>query len=223
MIYVASASWMLFAALLADYPRLRDHPLSLGLGMGALLGALLLAVPALGTALGTALAAGLPAGGDLLRELALAQAAWLLAAATGLAGYTASRAARRLRGLRAPALEVVGLGAAGALVPATAHHLGALLVLVPAATAGVAATVLESIPRPAAVLSCLLATATFALVFALSRSLPGLATAWLLLGTAALAYAVGRWSDLHPAAARRPQPLLWAGLAGGFLLVYKLT
>jgi hypothetical protein len=218
VIYLATGSWMLSMALLSDHPRLRDHPASLGVGVGALLAGLLLTVPALGTALATLA----PAGGDVVRELVVAQSAWLVAAAAGLAGYAASRAARRLRGPRALVAEVAGLAALVAPVPATAHHLTSMLVLVPAAAAAVAAAVLEEQPRPVAVLAGLLGTATFALGFGTSRALAGSAIAWLLAGTTALAYAVGRWTDLHPASSRRPGPLLWVGLACGFLLVYRV-
>jgi hypothetical protein len=97
-----------------------------------------------------------------------------------------------------------------------------LLVLVPAAVAGVAATLLEEVPRPAAVMAGLLATLAFAAVFAVCRFVPGLALPQLLLGSATLAYALGRWTDLHPASVAKPGIPLWVALAGGFLLGYKL-
>jgi hypothetical protein len=220
MLYVSCAAWMLCAALLSDRARLRDHVLTLGLGLGALLAALLVAVPAAGTALATVLP-GFGRGG-VVGELIVTQAAWIMTAAFAIGGYALSRLGRRLRSPRALVLEVIGLGAAAALVPASAQHLAFLLVLAPAAMAGVAATLLEDVPRPAAVLAGLLATLALAAVFAICRAVPGLGLAQLMLGSAALAYALGRWTDLHPASVRQAGALLWVALAGGFLLVYKL-
>lgn len=211
---------MLSVAVMCDRVRVRDHVLTFGLGLGALLAALLVAVPAAGTALGTRFPNF--GGSAILDELIVTQSAWIVTAACAIAGYALSRYARRLRSPRALVLEVVGLGGAAALVPASVQHLTLLLVLVPAAVAGVAASLLEEVERPAAVLAGLLATATFAAVFALCRAVPELGLVQLLAGSAALAYAVGRWTDLHPASVARPSVLLWVALAGGFLLGYKL-
>lgn len=220
MLYLSSAAWALCVAVMCDRPRVRDHALTLGLGLGALLAALLVAVPGAGTALGTAFPNF--GGNALVDELIVTQAAWLITAAFAIGGYLLSRLGRRLRTPRAAVLEVVGMGAAAALVPASVGHLTLLLVLVPAAVAGVAATLLEEVPRPAAVLAGLLATAAFAAVFAICHAVPFLALPQLMLGSAALAYALGRWTDLHPASVSRPSVLLWVSLAAGFLLVYKL-
>ena len=220
MVYLAAGSWMLVMALLGDRARLRDHVVTLGLGLGALLAALLFAVPAAGTALATAM----PSFGarDILRELFVTQVAWVATAVVGLAGYALSRAARRIRSPRALTFEVIGLGAGAALIPASTHHLGFLVVLVPGAMAGAAATLLEEVPRPVAVLAGLLGTLAFAVVFLAARWLTSLGVFELLLGTAVLAYALGRWTDLHPASVVRPSPLLWASLACGFMLTYKV-
>jgi hypothetical protein len=220
MLYLSSAAWMLGVAVMCDRPRVRDHVLTLGAGLGALLAALLVAVPAAGTALGTAFPNF--GGSALWDELIVTQSAWIATAACAIAGYGLSRLGRRLRSPRALVLEVVAVGGAAALIPATAQHLTVLLVLVPAAAAGVAATLLEEVERPAAVLAGLLATAAFTAVFGLCRAVPGLALPQLLLGSAALAYVLGRWTDLHPASAARPGIPLWLALAAGFLLVYKL-
>ena len=91
--------------------------------------------------------------------------------------------------------------------------------LVPAAVAGTAATLLEDVPRPVAVLAALLATIAFAVTFAVARWIP-FGVAGLLLGVGVLAFAVGRWTDLHPMSMARPTPLLWAALACGFILTY---
>lgn len=220
MVYLGSAAWMLFMAVMSDRPRIRNQALTLGLGLGAMLAGLLVVVPAAGTAMSTMFSRF--GSQSLMNALLVTQLAWIAAAAFGIAGYSLSRFGRRLRSARAAALEVVAIGAAVALVPASVHHLTLLVVLVPAAAAGVAATLLEDVERPVAVLAGLLATAAFALVFAASRALPSLGLAELLLGTTALAYAVGRWTDLHPASGERPSLLLGAGLVFGFLLVYKL-
>jgi type IV secretory pathway TrbD component len=112
------------------------------------------------------------------------------------------------------------MGAGAALIPASIVHIGFLLVLVPAAVAGTAATLLEEVPRPVAILAGLLATAAFAVTFAVARWLQ-FGVPELLLGVAVLAYALGRWTDLHPASAARPTLLLWLSLACGFVLAYK--
>lgn len=220
MLYLSAAAWMLGVTVMCDRRWLRDHVVTLGAGLGAMLAGLLVAVPAAGTALGTRLPNF--GGRGILDEFFVTQTAWIAMAACAVAGYGLSRLGRRLRSPRARALEVIGLGAAAALIPAGTRHLTLLLVLVPAAMAGVAATLLESVERPAAVLAGLLATAAFAAVFALCRALPDLGLAELTLGAAALAYAVGRWTDLHPASAARPSILLWGALAAGFLLAYRL-
>ena len=219
MVYLGAASWMFFMALLGDRPRLRDHVATLGLGLGALLAALLFAFPTAGTALATVI----PTGGsrDILTELFVTQAAWIATAAVGIAGYALSRAGRRLRTPRALALEVIALGSAAALVPASVQHLSFLVPLFPAAVAGVAATLLEDVPRPVAVLAGLLATAGFVVVFVAARGVPQLGVAGLLLGIGVLAYGLGRWTDLHPASTAKPTPLLWSALACGFVLAYK--
>ncbi|HKF75950.1 MAG TPA: hypothetical protein VKF59_07390 [Candidatus Dormibacteraeota bacterium] len=220
MVYLSSAAWMLSVAVMCDRARMRDHVLTFGLGLGALLAALLVAVPAAGTALGTLFPNF--GGHALLDELIVTQGAWIIMAACAIAGYGLSRLARRVRSPRALVLEVVALGAAAALVPASLQHLTLLLVLVPAAVAGVAATLLEEVERPASVLAGLLATAAFAAVFVLCRAVPALGLPQLVVGSAGLAYAVGRWTDLHPVSVSRPGVLLWVALAGGFLLGYKL-
>lgn len=221
MLYLASAVWMLGVAALADHPRLRDHALTLGVGLGALLGALLIAVPAAGTAAATGLVD--PGDRSLLRAFFVGQSAWLGTAVFVLAGYGLSRLGRRVRSHRALALEVVAIGAAAALIPAAAHRSGALVVLVPAAAAGLAATLLEEVERPLAVLAGLLATAAFALTFLGAHAAQGTpAVAALLLGVAAAGYCLGRWADLHPAAILRPSRLVLAGLAAGFLAAYRL-
>src|SRR5262249_38509234 len=81
MVYLAAGSWMLVMAILGDRARLRDHVVTLGLGLGALLAALLFAVPAAGTALATAM----PSFGarDILRELFVTQVAWVATAVVG--------------------------------------------------------------------------------------------------------------------------------------------
>jgi len=219
MLYLSSAAWMLCVAVLCDRPRARDHVATLGLGLGALLAALMVSVPAAGTALGSLLPR---LGGGMVGVLIVSQSAWIATAAFAIAGYALSRLGRRIRTPRALVLEVVAIGAAAALVPASVQHLTLLLVLVPGAAAGVAATLLEDVPRPAAVLAGLLATLMFAAVFAACRFVPGLGLAQLLLGSAGLAYAVGRWTDLHPASVAKPGILLWVTLAGGFLLGYRL-
>lgn len=220
MVYLSSAAWMLSVAVMVDRMRLRDHAVTFGLGVGALLAALLVAVPAAGTAIGTMFPNF--GGSAIVDELIVTQGAWVAVAACAVAGYGLSRLARRVRSPRSLVLEVVALGAAAALVPASLQHLTVLLVLVPAAVAGLAATLLEEVERPAAVLAGLLATAAFAAVFALCRAVPALGLPEVVAGSAALAYAVGRWTDLHPASVARPGVLLWVALAAGFLLGYKL-
>lgn len=218
MVYLGTASWLLFAWLFGDRPRLRDHVVTLGLGLGALLAALLYAVPQAGTALGTAIPT--PDSHDIIQQLIVSQGAWVATAAVGLAGYALSRPARRIRSPRALTYEVILIGAGAALIPASAHHVGFLLVLVPAAVAGTAATLLEEEPHPVAVLAGLLATVAFAVMFVMARWLP-FTVPELLLGIAVVAYVLGRWTDLHPVSAARPTRLLWASLACGFALVYK--
>jgi len=220
MLYLSSAAWMLCVALLSDRPRVRDHALTLGLGLGALLAALLVAVPAAGTALGTRFPNF--GGSAIVDELIVTQTAWIATAAFAIGGYALSRMGRRLRSRRAQVLEVVAMGGSAALIPASVEHLSVLPLLVPAAVAGVAATLLEEVERPAAVLAGLLASAAFAAVFALCRAVPALSLAQLVLGSAGLAYALGRWTDLHPASVSRPGILLWVAMAAGFLAVYKL-
>jgi len=221
MLYLGSAAWMLGMAVLGDRPRVRDHALTLGVGLGALLAGLLIAVPAAGTAGATTLAS--PGDRSTMRAFLAGQSAWLATAVFLLAGYALSRLGRRIRSPRALALEVIVIGGAAALVPAASHHLGAMAVLVPLAAAGVAASLLEDVPRPLAVLAGLLATGAFALLFTLAHAAEGpAALAALLAGVVAGAYAVGRWSDLHPAAASRPSKLTFVGLAAGFLLAYRL-
>lgn len=220
MLYVSSAAWMLCVAAMYDRPRLRDNVLTLGIGLGAMLAALLVAVPAAGTAVGTLLPGF--GGNAMIGELIVSQSAWLLTAGFAIAGYALSRLGRRLRSPRAAVAEVAALGAAAALVPASAQHLSLLLVLVPAAVAGVAATLLEDVERPVAVLAGLLATFGFVVVFAVCRAVPELALVQLVLGSAALAYALGRWTDLHPASLARPGILLWVALVGSFIATYKL-
>jgi len=99
MLYLGSAAWMLFIAALSDWPRIRDHALTLGLGLGAMLAALLVAVPAEGTALAT-MFSGFGSRG-LWNALLVTQLAWVAAAVFGLAGYSLSRFGRRLRSARA--------------------------------------------------------------------------------------------------------------------------
>jgi len=218
VVYIGAGSWMFFMALLGDRPRLRDHVVTLGLGLGSLLAALLVAVPAAGTALGTAVPGAVH--GDMIQELFVTQGAWIATAAVGIGGYALSRFGRRFREPRPLAYEVLALSAVAALVPASLHHLSFLLVLVPGAVAGVAVTLLEETPRPVAVLVGLLGTLLFGVVFLAARALPVLGLPELLLGTAGIAYALGRWTDLHPASLQRPGPLLWAALACGFVLAY---
>lgn len=218
MVYLGAGSWLLFTWLFGDRPRLRDHVVTLGIGLGALLAALLFAVPEAGTAVATAIPITDPH--DIIQQLVVSQGAWVATAAVGLAGYALSRPARRVRSARTLTYEVIGLGAGAALIPASVHHFGFLLVLVPAAVAGVSATVLEEVPHPVAVLAGLLATLAFAATFVAARW-AALGLAELLLGIGVLAYALGRWTDLHPAATARPRPLLWVSLACGFVLAYK--
>lgn len=221
MLYLASAAWMLGMAVFGDRPRIRDHALTLGVGLGALLAALLVAVPAAGAAAATSLVD--PGDRSLMRTFFVGQSAWLATGVLVLAGYGLSRLGRRIRSARALALEVVAIGAGSALVPAATHHLSFLLVLVPAAAAGLAGTLLEAAERSLMVLAGLLGTAVFALVFALGHAAEGLpAVVAMLAGVAAIAYCVGRWSDLHPAAASKPSRLVFLGLLAGFLLAYKL-
>jgi len=220
MLYLGSAAWMLFMAALSDWPRIRDHPLTFGTGLGAMLAALLVVVPAAGTALAT-MFSGFGSRG-LWNALLVTQLAWLAAAVFGLAGYSLSRFGRRLRSARAAVFEVIGIGASAALVPASAHHLTLLIVLVPAAVAGVATTLLEGVERPTAVLAGLLATAAFAVVFGLCRAITQLGLVELMVGIGALAYVVGRWTDLHPASTQKPTLWLGIGLVSGFVLGYKL-
>src|SRR5919201_2837998 len=160
VVYLGAGSWMFFMALFGDRPRLRDHVVTLGLGLGSLLAALLLAVPAAGTALGTAVPGA--AHGDMVKELFVTQGAWIATAGVGIGGYALSRFGRRFRQPRELVFETLALSAVAALVPASLHHLSFLLVLVPGAIAGVAATLLEDTPRPAAVLAGLLCTPLFA-------------------------------------------------------------
>jgi type IV secretory pathway TrbD component len=218
MVYLGTGSWLLFSWLFGDRPTLRDHVVTFGMGVGALLAALLFAVPQAGTALATAIP--MTDSKDILQQLAVSQGAWVATAAVGLAGYGLSRRARRLRSHRALTCEVIAMGAGAALIPASIVHIGFLLVLVPAAVAGTAATLLEEVPRPVAILAGLLATAAFAVTFAVARWLQ-FGVPELLLGVAVLAYALGRWTDLHPASAARPTLLLWLSLACGFVLAYK--
>ncbi len=217
MVYLGAGSWLLFSWIFGDRPRLRDHVVTFGVGVGALLAALLFAVPQAGTAVGTAMP--MTDTSDIIQQLLVSQGAWIATAAVGVAGYGLSRPARRIRSPRAHAYEVVAMGAGAALIPAAVVHVGFLLVLVPAAVAGTAATLLEEVPRPGAVLAGLLATVAFVVTFALARWVP-FGVVELLLGVGVLAYAVGRWTDLHPASAARPTPLLWASLACGFILTY---
>jgi type IV secretory pathway TrbD component len=218
MVYLGTGSWLLFSWLFGDRHTLRDHVVTFGMGVGALLAALLFAVPQAGTALATAIP--MTDSKDILQQLAVSQGAWVATAAVGLAGYGLSRRARRLRSHRALTCEVIAMGAGAALIPASIVHIGFLLVLVPAAVAGTAATLLEEVPRPVAILAGLLATAAFAVTFAVARWLQ-FGVPELLLGVAVLAYALGRWTDLHPASAARPTLLLWLSLACGFVLAYK--
>jgi hypothetical protein len=218
MVYLGAGSWLLFSWLFGDRPRLRDHVVTFGLGVGAILAALLVAVPQAGTALGTAMP--MTDRTDILQQLLVSQAAWIATAAVGIAGYALSRPARKVRSPRGHTYEVIGIGAGAALIPASIGHLGFLLVLVPAAVAGTAATLLEEVPRPVAVLAGLLATLAFAVTFALARLLP-LGVVELMLGVGVLAYALGRWTDLHPASTAKPTLLLWLSLACGFVLAYK--
>jgi type IV secretory pathway TrbD component len=217
MVYLGAGSWLLFSWLFGDRAAVRDHVVTFGLGVGALLAALLFAVPQAGTALGTAMP--MTDRTDILQQLLVSQGAWVATAAVGIVGYGLSRPARRFRSPRALTYEVIALGAGAALIPAAVVHLGFLLVLVPAAVAGTAATLLEEVPRPVAVLAGLLATVAFAVTFAIARWLPFGVTE-LLLGVGVLAYAVGRWTDLHPASTAKPSPLLWVSLACGFVLAY---
>ena len=218
MVYLGTASWLLFTWLFGDRASLRDHVVTFGVGAGALLAALLFAVPEAGTAVATAIP--ISDRNDIIQQLIVSQGAWIATAVVGLAGYALSRPARRIRSPRSLTFEVIGLGAGAALIPASTYHLGFILVLVPAAVAGVAATLLEEIPRPVAVLAGLLATAGFAITFVVAHWI-GLGIPELLLGIAVLAYALGRWTDLHPASVARPKPILWAALACGFALAYK--
>jgi len=218
VVYLGTGSWLLFTWLFGDRASLRDHVVTFGIGLGALLAALLFAVPEAGTAVATAIP--ISDRNDMIQQLIVSQEAWIATAAVGLAGYALSRPARRIRSARPLTYEVIGLGAGAALIPASTYHLGFILVLVPAAVAGVAATLLEEIPRSVAVLAGLLATAAFAITFVAAHWL-ALGVPELLLGIAILAYALGRWTDLHPASAARPKPLLWVSLACGFVLTYK--
>ena len=218
MVYLGAGSWLLFSWLFGDRPRVRDHVVTFGIGVGAMLAALLFAVPQAGTALGTAIP--MTDRTDILQQLLVSQGAWIGTAAVGVAGYGLSRAARRIRSARAHVYEVIAIGAGAALIPASVVHLGFLLVLVPAAVAGTAATLLEEVPRPVAVLAGLLATVAFAVTFAVARLLP-FGVVELMLGVGVVAYSVGRWTDLHPASTAKPTPLLWLSLACGFVLAYK--
>ena len=218
MVYMGAGSWLLFSWIFGDRPSLRDHVVTFGVGVGAMLAALLFAVPQAGTALGTAIP--MTDRSDILQQLVVSQGAWVATAAVGLAGYWLSRSARRIRSPRGHTLEVIAVAAGAAFIPASIAHVGFLLVLVPAAVAGAAATLLEEVPRPVAVLAGLVATVAFAVTFAVARWLP-FGVAELLVGVATVAYCVGRWTDLHPASADKPTLLLWASLACGFILIYK--
>ena len=221
MVYLASGAWMLAMAVLNDWTRVRDHALTLGVGLGALLGGLLLAVPAAGAAGATSLVD--PGDRSMMREFFVSQSAWLVTAGVVLAGYALSRLGRRIRTQRALALEVIAIGSTAALVPGATHHLGAVTLLVPAAAAGLSASLLADAERPLAVLAGLLAAAGFAAVFGLAQAVQGPpAAAVLLAGVLTTAYAVGRWADLHPAAVLRPSRLTFLALAAGFLLVYRV-
>ena len=210
---------MLTMAVLGDWQRLRDHVVTLGIGIGALLAALLFAVPAAGTALATAI----PTFGshDMMQELFVTQIAWIGTAAIGIVGYGLARKARQIRSARSLSYEVIALGVGAALIPAATYNVTLLLVLVPGALAGVSATLLEEVPRPVVVLTGLLATIAFVVTFIVAHWLSFGSVAELLIGIAVVAYAIGRWTDLHPASVTRPTPLLWASLACGFVLVFK--
>ena len=218
MVYLGAGSWLLFSWLFGDRPGVRDHVVTFGIGVGAMLAALLFAVPQAGTALGTAMP--MSDRTDILQQLLVSQGAWIATAAIGIAGYALSRPARKIRSPRAHVYEVIAVAAGAALIPSAVVHLGFILVLVPAAVAATAATLLEEVPRPVAVLAGLLATLAFAATFAVARLLP-FGVVELILGVGALAYAVGRWTDLHPASTAKPTPLLWLSLACGFVLAYK--
>jgi hypothetical protein len=219
MLYLSAGVLMLCLAVLGDRPRIRDHVVTFGVGLGALLAGLLICVPATGTALATPFAR---AGGGLVKELIVGQAAWILTACLGLLGYLLSRAGRRLRSTRALTGEAVGVAAAAALLPATTGHLAFVVALVPAAAAGLIATLLEEQERPSIVLAGLLGVGAFVLVFAAGRALPPLGLPYLLVSVVALAYMVGRWADVHPASMAKAGVPLWVSLAGSFLATYRL-
>jgi hypothetical protein len=139
----------------------------------------------------------------------------------GAAGFGLSRFARRLT--QAPLVrggEAVVIAFLSALLFAGSVRAGWLVPLAPLVAGGLAASVQgrATTAWPIAVVSTVLFGVAFAAVDPLAL-IPRLAA--LGLGILGVAYAIGRWTDLHAEAADAPPNLLTYGsLAVGFVLVY---
>jgi hypothetical protein len=190
-----------------------------GLVSGALLAALLVAAPATGAAAANALSSTTERSG--FESYMGGQMVWVAAVVVGATGYGLSRLARRLpRASFVLAAELVAIALTSALLLAGTFRDAWPVPLAPLAAGALAATLVSR--GASAWLAAAGTTAVFGLTLAAVDPLaliPRLAA--LALGILGTAYAIGRWTDVHAAAADTPPDLvMYASLAAGFVLVY---
>jgi hypothetical protein len=219
VLLIGPLAWLVGILAVIIRPGLGRSRAMFGLGSGALLAALLIAAPATGTAVATALSSTTDRTG--FESYMGGQMVWLGAVVVGATGYGLSRIVRRLpRTLFLLAAEVVAIALTSALLLAGTYSAAWPVPLAPLAAGALAAIVVSR--GVSAWLATSATTAVFGLTLAAVDPLaliPRLAA--LALGILGTAYAIGRWTDIHAAAADAPPDLVMYGsLAAGFVLVY---
>jgi len=216
VLVLGPAAWLVGMLGLLYWPVLGSSRAVFGLGIGALLAALLIVAAETGSSAANPLLVD-TADRTIFGSYMTGQLVWLVVVVLGAAGYGLSRMTRKLP-RRSPlaAAEVVAIALTSALLLASTDRGGWLVPLAPLAAGGLAATVVGR--QASAVVAT---TAVFVLTLAAVAPLaliPNVAA--VSLGILGATYAIGRWTDLHVAAATPPDLLMYGALAAGFVLVY---
>ena len=215
MLVLGPTAWLVGMLGLSYWPAVGSSRAAFGAGIGALLAALLIAAAETGSFAANTLPNA--ADGSVFTSYMTGQLVWVVIVVLGAAGYGLSRIARRLppRSL-VLAAEVVAIALTSALLLASTDHGGWLVPLAPLAAGALAATVVGR-QASAVVATTVAFVLTLAAVAPLAL-IPNVAA--VSLGILGATYAIGRWTDLHAAAATPPDLLMYGSLAAGFVLVY---